>query len=448
MQNFNLAAGEWGAPYGLISPPGDVSGVGVIIWKRPDNTLLVAYSNRDSFVSGAASGLGYAVYDLTANSWGSVADLGANATALTGWDSTQTIFNMSAGGSPASIMDSTGRCHFFFFATSTETTPVIWGNRCFYQAVEADGSLGSFYDFPGQVAPLFTWNSSVPMQDLTAYSGSPMGTPVIIGDAIALPVLNVNTSPNYPVGDQWPQQLPNLYIGTPLSAPVWTKDSTKTIDPGAIADDSIWAQEAPVMACDGTTLVAVYTAQNSSANFARLRVCQTTNLTDPTLGWTASTVYDIGVNTPPGSFPATPSLRVLSVALLAPPPPPPPPPIPAMPRTPCWMMDVSDQYGKPLVSSVPLITGVWPAANVLAPWDYLRIGSAFIINQTGGASDIPDDTNLGSAYQMLWDSNSGYASNPLIVPLTNSPNQQLTVALPINGGSVTLNLRIYYNQAT
>jgi hypothetical protein len=30
--------------------------------------------------------------------------------------------------------------------------------------------------------------------------------------------------------------------------------------------------------------------------------------------------------------------------------------------------------------------------------------------------------------------------------LTNSPNQSVVVALPINGGSITLSLRIYYNE--
>jgi hypothetical protein len=69
-----------------------------------------------------------------------------------------------------------------------------------------------------------------------------------------------------------------------------------------------------------------------------------------------------------------------------------------------WVMDIADQIGKALVSSVPLITGAWPAANILAPFDYLKIGSAFVIN-VGSASEWPNTTNLGSGFRLLWDNN-------------------------------------------
>ena len=113
---------------------------------------------------------------------------------------------------------------------------------------------------------------------------------------------------------------------------------------------------------------------------------------------------------------------------------------------PCWMIDIADQYGNRLVSSVPLVTGAWPASNILAPYDYLGIGSAFVINQSGGAADIPNASDLGSQFILLWDSNPGMPPHPVVVPLTNAPNQSVTVGLPINGGSLTLNLRIYYNE--
>lgn len=121
--------------------------------------------------------------------------------------------------------------------------------------------------------------------------------------------------------------------------------------------------------------------------------------------------------------------------------------LPQTPQLPCWMMDIADSLGNPLVSSIPLLTGQFPAANILAPWDYLGIGSAFIIKQSGMGSttDIPDDSNLGTQFLLLWDSGSEGPANPTVVPITNSPNQSLTVALPINGGSITLKLRIYYN---
>jgi hypothetical protein len=70
-----------------------------------------------------------------------------------------------------------------------------------------------------------------------------------------------------------------------------------------------------------------------------------------------------------------------------------------------WSMDVSDQNGNLLVASVPLVTGAWPAANVLAPFDYLRIGSAYMINASGGSTDIPDSTTLGAQFLLIWGPN-------------------------------------------
>jgi hypothetical protein len=68
-----------------------------------------------------------------------------------------------------------------------------------------------------------------------------------------------------------------------------------------------------------------------------------------------------------------------------------------------WAMDVSDASGKLLVASVPLLTGAWPAGNILAPFVWLNIGSAFVINQNGAASDWPTDQTLGSDFALLWD---------------------------------------------
>jgi hypothetical protein len=73
-----------------------------------------------------------------------------------------------------------------------------------------------------------------------------------------------------------------------------------------------------------------------------------------------------------------------------------------------WSMDVFDSLGNPLVSSVPLITGSWPAANILKPYQYLEIGSAFVINNGGNSTDYPNNINLGTGFQLLWDNNSDY----------------------------------------
>ncbi len=70
-----------------------------------------------------------------------------------------------------------------------------------------------------------------------------------------------------------------------------------------------------------------------------------------------------------------------------------------------WAVDIADQFGKSLVRSVPLLTGAWPAANILAPFDHMRIGSVFVINQVGSASDRPDASNLGEGFLLVWDNN-------------------------------------------
>jgi hypothetical protein len=90
-----------------------------------------------------------------------------------------------------------------------------------------------------------------------------------------------------------------------------------------------------------------------------------------------------------------------------------------------WVFDIFTQQGVPLVSSVPLITGYWPAANILAPYEYMKIGEAFVINQNGANSDWPTNTNLGSGFVLLWDSNNppGIAALfPQLPPVDGSGN--------------------------
>jgi hypothetical protein len=67
-----------------------------------------------------------------------------------------------------------------------------------------------------------------------------------------------------------------------------------------------------------------------------------------------------------------------------------------------WVMSIADANGKPLVSSVPLVGGVWPAGNLLQQFSHLKIGSAYIINASGVASDHPNSSNLGSSYVLVW----------------------------------------------
>ena len=76
-----------------------------------------------------------------------------------------------------------------------------------------------------------------------------------------------------------------------------------------------------------------------------------------------------------------------------------------------WAMDIATPFGIPIVSSVPLLTGSWPAANILMPFQYLNIGSAFILNVSGGRTDRPLSTNFGTSFFLLLGNNSDYVSN-------------------------------------
>lgn len=85
-----------------------------------------------------------------------------------------------------------------------------------------------------------------------------------------------------------------------------------------------------------------------------------------------------------------------------------------------WVLNISTAQNVPLVNSLPLITGDWPAGNILGPYEYLGIGEAFVINSNGAASDFPNDSNLGSGFVLLWTDNSnsvvppGYPTAPLV----------------------------------
>lgn len=66
-----------------------------------------------------------------------------------------------------------------------------------------------------------------------------------------------------------------------------------------------------------------------------------------------------------------------------------------------WLMTIWDASGNLLLSSIPLLTGDWPAANILSQYGYLKIGSAYLISN-GSLADFPDATNLGSEFQLWW----------------------------------------------
>ena len=67
-----------------------------------------------------------------------------------------------------------------------------------------------------------------------------------------------------------------------------------------------------------------------------------------------------------------------------------------------WVMGISDSQGNRLADSVPLITGAYPAGNVLEQYAYLGIGSAFVVKMGGAASDYPGTDQLGTEFVLVW----------------------------------------------
>jgi len=54
------------------------------------------------------------------------------------------------------------------------------------------------------------------------------------------------------------------------------------------------------------------------------------------------------------------------------------------------------------IDNIPLLTGDYPAGNLLKQYQYLQLGSIYIINASGVAMDHPDDTNLGTDFVLVW----------------------------------------------
>jgi hypothetical protein len=76
----------------------------------------------------------------------------------------------------------------------------------------------------------------------------------------------------------------------------------------------------------------------------------------------------------------------------------------------CWWLSITDtKTSILLIDSMPLVTGVTPADNLLGQHQYLNIGSATIIpTEQLSTQDIdrPDDSNLGTKYWLVWSDNA------------------------------------------
>jgi hypothetical protein len=57
-----------------------------------------------------------------------------------------------------------------------------------------------------------------------------------------------------------------------------------------------------------------------------------------------------------------------------------------------WTLDLADQNQNPVVSGIPLVTGV----DLLAPYGHLNIGGQLIAQTTNDTDAVPTLANLGS----------------------------------------------------
>lgn len=69
-----------------------------------------------------------------------------------------------------------------------------------------------------------------------------------------------------------------------------------------------------------------------------------------------------------------------------------------------WDMIVLSSIGAILINSVPLTTGEYPSANLFAQYQYLQIGSVYLLNTGGAVTDYPTANSLGS-FSLVWGDN-------------------------------------------
>jgi hypothetical protein len=71
-----------------------------------------------------------------------------------------------------------------------------------------------------------------------------------------------------------------------------------------------------------------------------------------------------------------------------------------------WVMTIQDTDNNYLVDSIPLVTGTWPAANLLKQYQHLMIGSCYVINASSTPLyDYPSQFNLGNDFVLVWGDN-------------------------------------------
>lgn len=67
-----------------------------------------------------------------------------------------------------------------------------------------------------------------------------------------------------------------------------------------------------------------------------------------------------------------------------------------------WIMDIiNPTTSVNILSSIPLLPGI----NLLEPYDYLKIGSAYLVSNGGSSLDRPTIDDLGTNFRLQWGDN-------------------------------------------
>jgi hypothetical protein len=268
--NFDLSTGTWGALYATASAPTTQQIYMPLL--RPDGSIVVLHNPRASGSPASGSGLFAAVY--ASGAWATNFDLGAGIASLPGYNVTDDFVYWTN----AVVDPNTGVTHVFF-QTVGDTGPPNWIGRTFYQMLNADNSLGTFYDFPG--------NDTQP----TLINNILNANPIIVGDQLLLAFTRQDT----------PLVYVTLIVGTNLAAPTFQYVGPPGIDPIAfqVISPGNDGQNAPYLLYDGQTIFALYPAgvQNGS-----LRLCYTNTPSTPGTGWTSVEIFNIFDVGPPFNF--------------------------------------------------------------------------------------------------------------------------------------------------
>lgn len=69
-----------------------------------------------------------------------------------------------------------------------------------------------------------------------------------------------------------------------------------------------------------------------------------------------------------------------------------------------WFMSITDgNTNELLIDSLPLVTGEYPAANLLEQYQHLNLGSAIIVPASELVShDYPLQESLGTEFVLMW----------------------------------------------